>query len=181
MKKIDSLTDEEVVELVRQKDKEQYAVIIKRYQDKLVRYSTNLIGDSDKAEDCVQNAFIKAYVNLQGFNTKKKFSSWIYRIVHNESINCIKKYKKEISLEKNSWVKFKFFSKDDVEEDFSKKEAVEMLKSNLKKLPVNYRSALTLYYLEDRTYEEIAEVLKAPIGTVGTWMGRGKKMLKEII
>ena len=73
MKNIETKTDEEIVELVRNENKELYAQIIKRYQDKLIRYAEYLIGDPDKSSDAVQDSFIKAYVNLNGFDVKKSF------------------------------------------------------------------------------------------------------------
>ncbi|KPJ70922.1 hypothetical protein AMJ51_00545 [Microgenomates bacterium DG_75] len=180
MKKIKSLSDEELIELVRNKDQELYKEVVRRYQTKLMRYATGLIQDEDKAADVVQESFIKAFVNLRGFNTKKKFSSWIYRIVHNEAINYIKKHKKEISLENNKWVERAAKSNEDVEEDFNQKEAKEMLYLSLKELPLKYRSPLVLFFLEEKTYEEISDVLRIPIGTVGTRINRGKKMLRLI-
>ena len=75
-----TLSDSDVVEIVRTRDKEAYAEIIKRYQMRLMRYASYITGDEHKGVDVVQEAFIKAYVNLNGFDTKKKFSSWIYRI-----------------------------------------------------------------------------------------------------
>jgi len=180
MKKIKSLSDEELIELVRNKDQELYEEVVRRYQTKLMRYATGLIQDEDKAADVVQESFIKAFVNLRGFNTKKKFSSWIYRIVHNEAINYIKKHKKEISLENNKWVERAAKSNEDVEEDFNQKEAKEMLYLSLKELPLKYRSPLVLFFLEEKTYEEISDVLRIPIGTVGTRINRGKKMLRLI-
>jgi len=94
----ENLSDEGLVGLVRSKDQELYAVLMRRYQAKLLRYANYLVRNNQRAEDVVQEAFIKAFVNLQGFNTKKKFSSWIYRIVHNEAINQLKKYSKEVRL-----------------------------------------------------------------------------------
>ena len=91
---VDKKTDEELVEIVRSEDKELYSELVYRYEDKLVRYANYLIGDEHKAADAVQEAFIKAFINIKSFDLKKKFSSWIYRIVHNESINLVKKDKK---------------------------------------------------------------------------------------
>ena len=91
----EKLSDEEIVEHIRKSDRELYSIIIKRYQEKLLRYANNLIKNEDKSRDAVQESFIKAFINLESFNTKKKFSSWIYRIVHNETLNIIKKYKLE--------------------------------------------------------------------------------------
>ena len=76
MSDIIKLTDEEIVEKVRSSDSELYAILIERYKNKLLRYATNLVHDQSKASHIVQDAFIKAYVNLNGFNTQKKFSSW---------------------------------------------------------------------------------------------------------
>ena len=118
MKDILKLSDEKIVELVRKKDKELYIHIIKRYQDKLMRYASYLTGEEHNAADIVQESFIKAYVNLNGFNTKKKFASWIYRIVHNEAINLINKQKKQVSL----YDDYDFDSGIDIEDEFIKKE-----------------------------------------------------------
>ena len=147
MKNVKSLSDEDLVEVVRNRDQELYREIVNRYQEKLLRYANYLIGDNDKAADVVQEAFVKAFVNLQGFDVKRKFSSWIYRIVHNEAINYIKKYKKEISLEGNNFVNI--LKKDeDIEEDFEKKEIKKRVRQCLKALSVKYREPLVLYFLE---------------------------------
>lgn len=180
MKDIKNLSDEELVDLVRNKDQELYREVVRRYQDKLMRYATGLIQDEGKAADVVQEAFIKAFINLRGFNAQKKFSSWIYRIVHNESVNYIKKHKKEISLENNKWIEQAVRSDENIEEDFSRKEAKMILYQSLKELPLKYRSPLILYYLEEKTYEEISDVLRIPIGTVGTRINRGKKLMRVI-
>src|SRR4030042_4305085 len=95
MSDISKLSDEEIADIVRTKDKDVYAEIIKRYQEKLMRYANYILGDEQKGADVVQEAFIKAYINLNGFDTKKKFGSWIYRIVHNEAMNVLNKYKKQ--------------------------------------------------------------------------------------
>jgi len=102
------LSDEEIIEKVRTSNQDLYAVIIDRYQKKLLRYIGNLIKDENKAIDVVQESFIKAFVNLNSFNTEKKFSSWIYRIAHNQAINLAKKYQKETSLQED-WVFEKYF------------------------------------------------------------------------
>ena len=75
MTDIKKLTDEELVTFVIEKDKEVYGELVKRYQDKLVRYADYLLQDKHTAEDAVQDSFIKAFVNLKGFDVKKKFSN----------------------------------------------------------------------------------------------------------
>jgi len=91
-------SDEEVVIAVRTSNKELYREIINRYQVRLFTYARYITGNEDKAKDAVQETFIKAYRNLNSFDASKKFSSWIYRITHNEAINIVKKYKRETAL-----------------------------------------------------------------------------------
>jgi RNA polymerase sigma-70 factor (ECF subfamily) len=170
------LTDEKLVELVRSKDKENYAEIINRYKNKLIRYALYLTGDDDKAADVVQESFIKAYVNLNGFDIKKKFSSWIYRIVHNEAMNVLNKDKKQLPLKEG----VDFDSGINLEDNFVKKELQTKAQDCLKRLPVLYREPLTLYFLEEKSYEEISDILRMPVGTVGTRINRAKILMKEI-
>lgn len=170
------LTDEEIVEKVRSNDRDLYAVIIERYKGKLLRYATNLIHDDDRASHIVQDSLVKAYINLNGFNTKKKFSSWIYRIVHNETMNVIKKYQKEVPILDD----FDFESDEDITKDFEQKETAIYVEKCLNSMPLIYSEPLTLYYLDEKSYEEISDILRIPMGTVAIRMSRAKKLMKHI-
>lgn len=170
------LSDEEVIEKVRTSDQNFYAVIIERYQKKLIRYANNILKNEDKAKDIVQESFIKAYINLNSFNIEKKFSSWIYRIVHNQVINQAKKYSKETPLLED----WDFESKDDIEKDFEQRETAKNVKKCLNKMPLLYREPITLYYIDEKSYEEISDILKIPMGTVATRINRAKKIMKNI-
>jgi len=170
------LTDEEIVEKVRTHDQDLYAVIIERYKNNLLRYATNLIHDEDKASHIVQDSFVKAYINLNGFNMKKKFSSWIYRIVHNEAMNLVKKYKREVSMPDD----FDFESEEDITKDFEQKETILYVEKCLDSMPLIYSEPLSLYYLDEKSYEEISDILRIPMGTVAIRMSRAKKLMKHI-
>ena len=178
MKSLVDLSDEQVVKEVV-KDKEVYTELVKRYESKLLRYVRYLVGERE-ADEIVQESFIKAYINLQGFDENKgKFSSWIYRIAHNEAMNKVKK-KKPLSLDLNDWLKEILPGKVNIEKEYEKKEEKEMVRQCLKSLDFGYRSVLSLFYLEEKNYEEISEILKMPMGTVGIRLKRGKEKLKEI-
>ena len=176
MSKLSKLTDEEVVELTRTKNKEAYAEIIRRFQDKLMRYAVYILNDDERAADVVQESFIKAYVNLNSFNSKKKFSSWIYRIVHNQAINLIAKYKRELPLFND----IEFDSGVDIEEEYVRGEITKMAKECLNEMPILYKEPLSLFFLEDKSYNEISDILRIPIGTVGTRINRAKILMKKI-
>ena len=127
----------------------------------------------------MQNGFIKAFVNLRGFDTRRKFSSWIYRIVHNEAVNEIKKGSKLINWSAEKWKRQEGDSEDMVDK-MSEQEVVALLEKNLGKMELKYKEVLVLYYLEEKSYEEISEILRVPMGTVGVRISRAKIQLKKI-
>jgi len=171
-------TDESIVTSVVAGDIDLYAEIMARYEPKLHRYVVFLIHNQTMADDIVQDTFIKAYRNLKGFNQKYKFSSWIYRIAHNEAINAIKKER--------------HMSDDDIDElpDTSYDQRIEdivdstILKAHvngcLEKLDSKYREVVQLIYFEHMKYEEVSDILHIPTSTVGVWISRAKTRLKEI-
>ncbi|MDP2838384.1 MAG: sigma-70 family RNA polymerase sigma factor, partial [Candidatus Moranbacteria bacterium] len=165
----ENLSDEAMVERIRSNDQELYAVIVERYQNRLLRYALSLLKDEHKAADVVQESFIKAFINLHSFDTKKKFSSWVYRIVHNEAMDSIKKYRKETPLLDD----IDFPSNENVERDFEQKEITAAVRKCLGEMPLLYAEPLTLHYIEEKSYEEISDILRIPMGTVSTRMSRG--------
>ena len=130
----------------------------------------------------MQEVFIKVYVNIKSFDTTRKFSSWLYRIAHNEFINAVKK-KSRLPL-------FAFdldtllphlAAPESAEGDMERKEIKKVLDASLGKIDPKYREPLVLYYLEDMDYKEIADILQLPVSTVGVRLKRGKAMLRTII
>jgi RNA polymerase sigma-70 factor (ECF subfamily) len=113
---------------------------------------------------------------LNSFNTKQKFSSWIYRITHNLAINEIKKYQKEIKLIDN--IDNKDYEK--IQDDLEKKEIIREIRLCLEKLPLIYKEPITLYYLEEKSYEEISDILRIPSGTVAIRISRAKALLRKL-
>ena len=172
-----NLSDEEVVAIVCDQDQEKFAELVHRYEKKLIRYAQFLVNDHDLATDVVQESFIKAFQNLRSFDQKKRFSPWMYRIVHNQAVNSIRSKKSIISIDLHQWVEDFFVKPETPDETFDKKEIAEMLKNKLDTLPVKYKSVLTLYYYEDKEYAEISEILRIPMNTVATWLRRGRNML----
>lgn len=171
-------TDEEIARLVQSGDFELFALLIKRYEKKISRYARKFLSQSVDIEDVLQEIFIKAYRNIRSFDSKRKFSSWIYRIAHNELVNALKKQKKK---------RFLFFDLDvflpylRIEESFSDKGTItKTLNGCLDKLDPKYREPIILYYLERLGYKEIADVLQIPISTVAIRLKRGKEKLKTI-
>lgn len=173
-----NLSDEQIASKVINGDNELYEQIVLRYQDKLGRYIKRLTNRSLEVDDLLQEVFIKAYKNLRQFDPKLKFSSWLYRIAHNESVNLIK----------SSWIQkitsleplFFLGEKSDVEERFDKRQLEQKMKSCLNRLPIKYKEVLVLYYYEDKSYQEISDILRINNQTVGVLLHRGKIKLKKL-
>jgi RNA polymerase sigma-70 factor (ECF subfamily) len=172
----DQRSDEEIVGAIRAGDRELYALIMARYQERLLRYAKVLVRDDDRAADVVQEAFIKTFLNLQGFNIHKKFSSWIYRIAHNEAMNHLTKHRTEVALPDN----VDFPSDEDLEERLGRQEMIARVEKCLAQLPLIYSEPLALFFLDERSYEEISDILRLPMGTVATRIRRAKAYMKVI-
>lgn len=174
-------TDESIAALVQAGSVKSFDILIERYEGKIKRYAKRFLFKDD-ADDIVQEVFIKAFVNIKSFDTGKKFSSWIYRIAHNEFINAIKKKKSE---------KLMFFDFDLLFPHPAARESADslvvnnslrlMLEKCLGGLNAKYREPLVLFYFEDLDYKEIAEILHIPASTVGVRLSRGKAMLKKLV
>jgi len=178
--KSDNLSDSQIVLLVLRGDNDKYALIVERYEAKLPRYANFLVKDYHIASDLVQDTFIKAYINLNGFNTDKSFSSWIYRILHNEAMNLIKRNKKSTTFSDYG------MTGDEISVKFSTDKTIDsnLLKDSVKKctskVSVKYQEVLALYYFDHLKYDEISDILRIPTSTVGVRVKRAKAELKKI-
>lgn len=175
-------TDEEIAKQICAGDKDLFGLLIDRYEAKLTRYVKRFTQHEDDVSDIIQIVFIKAYTHLQSFDVSRSFNSWIYRIAHNESVTYLRKR----GTEKISFIDFDTFfphpfAKETADEDSLKKDDKRMLDSSLKGISPKYREVLVLYYYEELSYQEIADVLHIPIATVGVRIKRGKESLQKTL
>ncbi len=173
-------TDEDIALQVQKGDTESFGILVERYQAKLLRYGKKFLFNNYDIEDVVQDIFIRAYKNIQGFNTKMKFSPWIYRIAHNEFINTIQKIKRMplLVFDFDQFIPH-LFAKETTDQEVNEKDIKAMLDDGLGKTDRKYREPLILYYLEEMSYQEISEILHIPVSTVGIRLKRGKEFLKR--
>ncbi len=179
--------DKKDIELVQLslENQDYFLCIVKKYEIPLMRYIRRITNiNFEDAEDLLQEIFIKAYTNLNGFDPNLKFSSWIYRIAHNEVISSFRKLKvrpEKINSEINEDVLKKIKSDLNIEKEIDQKILGEKLNQIIDQLNVKYKEVIILKYLEDKTYEEISDIIKKPTNTVGTLINRAKKQLNHII
>lgn len=173
------ITDEALVSRVIAGDVDVFADIMGRYEAKLMRYVVYLIHDDAMARDVVQETFIKTYVNIKGFKPKYRFSSWIYRIAHNEAMNAIKREKHldhSLDIDEAQDVLYEPTIIHEIDRTILQGD----VRACLDELDIKYREVLMLQYYENMKYSEIADILHAPPTTVGVWAARGKAILKAI-
>lgn len=176
------ITDEAIVREIQNGNNMQMGVLIDRYEKRLARYIARFTNNTDTINDLVQDVFIKSYVNIQSFDTTQKFSSWIYRIAHNESVNFLKKKKS---------LPFSWFSTETLLPDIKAKEVTEEIVINnqtreqieqvLSKLPEHHREIIILYFFDELSYNEISDILRIPISSVGVKINRAKKALAPLL
>lgn len=158
-----------------------FACLYEKYENRLLRYIAKISNaDYSEAKDILQESFLKAWINLNDFDTDLKISSWLYRIVHNETISfCRKKksYGKNNKVPVNEQTLSQYGT--DSEIGSSEIEGFLLIDKILELLPLKYKEVLVLKYLEQMTYEEISDILKIPEGTVAVRINRAKKMFKN--
>jgi RNA polymerase sigma-70 factor, ECF subfamily len=172
-------TDEKLVALALE-DVDWFGLLVERYEEKLKRYIMRISSFCpETVEEILQDVFLKTWKNLNGFSGNVKFSSWIYRIAHNETISAFRKaksrgYDQQVELDENLFLP----DKTDFVKEFDRELTARKIQKILGQLPEKYREVLILKFLEDQSYEEIADILHCPMGTVATLMSRAKKQFR---
>jgi RNA polymerase sigma factor (sigma-70 family) len=138
-------------------------------------------NQADREEIC-QDVFMKVYQNLKGFHFESKLSTWIARIAYNTCINYLAKKKvpllDDCSLEEKTLDSFP--AQGMLPDEYAEKNDVsQRLQREIDKMPVNFRMILTLYHLNNLTYNQITEIMQMPEGTVKSYLFRARKLLKE--
>jgi len=157
--------------------------IIDRYKRKLLNYIIRISGFRlEEAEDVLQDVFIKVYRNLNDFDASLKFSSWIFRIAHNEAISAFRKNKIRPhfnALELNDEIANKIASDFDIKKRIDEKLLRQKVDQTLSDMDQKYREVIVLKFLEEKDYREISDIIKKPMGTVASLMNRAKKEFKK--
>lgn len=155
-----------------------YAEVVARYEAPLLRYTVFLVHDHASAEDIVQDTFIKAYRNLAGFNTRRKFSSWIYRIAHNTAMDMVKK-RQPVVIDQSDLNRLATVEPK-IAEQIDRQILARDISRCLAKIPPKYSAPIILYFIQHKSYSEISDILRIPTATVGVRINRAKTRLRAI-
>ena len=181
MDDLNSGTDEQIVSLVQNGDKEKYGLLMTRYDKKLSRYGRKFLSERENIDDIVQDVFISAFQNINSFDTSLKFSSWIYRIAHNAFVNGLKYHQRSaiLGLDLDTFISHTSYE-DPVIKVHELQTMKKMIDCGLEKLTLKCREVIILHYLEELSYKEISDILQIPAGTVAVRVLRGKEALRKI-
>ncbi|MCL6573561.1 MAG: RNA polymerase sigma factor SigW [Bacillus sp. (in: Bacteria)] len=167
-------------------DQDAFGEIVEIYKNSVYQLCFRMVGNRHEAEDMAQEAFIRAYVNINSFNQDLKFSTWLFRIATNLCIDRLRKKKPDYFLDAEvagtegltmySQVPSK---KPLPEAELESLELQETVQKEILKLPEKYRSAIVLKYMEELSLNEISEILDLPLGTVKTRIHRGREALRK--
>lgn len=183
MQDLQQLSDESLATYLQSGQKQAFEILIDRYQDKITRYARRFFADKEDVEDLVQDVFLKVYLNINSYDSSQRFSPWIYRIAHNTFVNKIawKSVRKLVSIDTDEVFTLSLASPENVERESIRREEREQMERHLQSLDEKYREPLVLFFYEELSYEEIADILKIPINTVGIRILRGKEKLKTLL
>jgi len=182
----EEIPDIELIERALAGDQQAYREILKRYRAPLYNLLFRMVRNKMETEDLVQEAFIKAFASLSTFNDEYAFSTWLYKIAINNCIDHFRKKRlKTYSLDKP------IDSKDgEIRREFPdptyqpdktllSKEKDKLIEEAIQNLPEKYRISIVLRHNEDKSYEEISQILNIPLGTVKARIFRAREMLKK--
>lgn len=181
----DREVDQQLVERAQRGDKHAFELLVAKYQRRLGRLISRFVRDSAEAEDVTQEAFIKAYRALPAFRGESAFYTWLYRI----GINTAKNYLVALGRRAPTSTQFDAEESEDFEgadllqdvntpeNELMSKQVAGVVNASLLQLPDDLRTALTLREIEGLSYEEIAEIMGCPIGTVRSRIFRAREAI----
>ncbi|MCY9185351.1 RNA polymerase sigma factor SigW [Bacillus halotolerans] len=174
------------IKQVKKGDQNAFADIVDIYKDKIYQLCYRMLGNVHEAEDITQEAFIRAYVNIDSFDINRKFSTWLYRIATNLTIDRIRKKKPDYYLDAEvagteGLTMYSQIAADGVlpEDAVVSLELSHTIQQKILKLPDKYRTVIVLKYIDELSLIEIGEILNIPVGTVKTRIHRGREALRK--
>lgn len=172
--------DNQLIARVLSGDIRAYALLVDRYKDRAFSLAFRLVGRREEAEELVQDAFVKAYRKLDTFRGDARFSTWLHRIVHNVCMTRVTRRRPQPrSLDDDDETLQISSNGRDLQESIEAGEMMRMVETEISRLSEKLKTPLLLFYLEQMKYEEIAALMGIPVGSVKTYLFRGRTILRE--
>jgi len=176
-------SEKSLINLVKKGDKKAYEVLVLQYQDRLVFSVYKFLKDYELAQDIAQEAFVKAFKNIEKFRGDSSFYTWIYRIAINTAKNFLSSKSRKSEIYDDEIMELKLsesaVTSENPENILEAEELRSMMMEAIQGLPDDIRTTLSLREFDGLSYEEIAEVQNCPIGTVRSRIHKGREILDK--
>jgi len=180
------LSDEELVDLAQEGSLPAFASLIERHKAAVFSMALRVIGNREDAEEAAQDAFVRAFRALDTFRRDAKFCTWLYRISMNVCLTKARQSRLEVisiedSMEDDGSTPLQIPDQADRPDQIVERtEFNDRVRELIAALPPNYSAVLTLYHIQDLSYEEISQTLDLPLGTVKAQLFRARDALKKL-
>lgn len=180
------LTDGDLLVRALSGKEESFEELVRRYQRPITNYIYRMVGNYDSALDVTQEVFIKVYNSMASYRSDYKFSTWLYKISHNASIDHLRRnshHEQSLEVEgENGSYQLEFHSQRlSPEQERERSEWREEIEAVVAGLPAGYRELILFRHERDMSYDEIAEITNLPLGTVKNRLFRAREMMREML
>lgn len=169
-----TVDEAELIARTKQDDHMAYAELVNRYKNAVYHHCFAIVRDEDVAEDIAQNTFITAYYKIHTYNPKFKLATWLFKIATNKALNHLKYARREVAGEDAV-----IDQAPSSQPTPHKQSELAELREAVSRLRPRYRVAISLYYWQGLSYQEVAVVMDAPLGSVKVWMARAITQLRK--
>jgi RNA polymerase sigma-70 factor (ECF subfamily) len=176
------LDDAELVIASRSGDQDAFAQLVQRHQRRVFNLVFRMLQQYEEASEITQETFLAAWQGLPAFRGDARFSTWLYRIAYNCCMKQLELRKRDRALQvamQAEHILQQRNADDRARDELEVHGFQDLIREHLSMLPAKYRIVLVLRHLQDMTYEEMAEILTMPIGTIKTHLFRARNLLKE--
>lgn len=182
------MNDTELIKHILDGNRDRFRVLVEQHQQMVFRTCMGFVHNKEDAEDLAQDVFVQAYRSLSGFKGESAFSTWIYRIAVNASLNKIRKSSWNSAFQrldtlfgqdKNKELPLPLINSENPEETIIREEHAEWIRKALDSLPENQKTAIILSKYDDLPQKEIAEIMNITEGAVEALLQRAKKNLRK--
>lgn len=172
------MVEPDLIRAAQSGDRDALITLLREIENHVYRTAYYILGNEQDAMDATQEALIRIYTKIHSYEEKALFKTWVQRIVTNICIDQFRRKKPTVSIEEHEMV---FKSENNVEERFVSAYVAKDVRAAIDKLPEHHRAVVVLRYLQDFSYNEIAESMDLPLNTVKSYLYRARQQLQTFL
>jgi RNA polymerase sigma factor (sigma-70 family) len=175
------MDDKTLLKKLSEGDRSAVRLLVENNKNLVWHIIISMMGHNGDGEDIFQEVFLQVFKGIRRFRAEARLSTWIGSVTHHVCVDYLRKKKKEMDLrnDENDQKLVSGYSPDMSWKQSENEDLNQLVLAAIAKLPADYRTVITLYHLDERSYQEISEITGMPDGTVKSYISRGRKMLRE--